>query len=195
MQSCQIPWEKMKCIYVTLICIRKFQDRFPWTLSCTRLKSFFQSVLHFYLFTWQRSVEIILLFCQVKCWYWKYWNSQQDIWLLWSILLQLLNRHSWAGCGLKIRMLIPRFFPGKPILAPVVSWGHWEVVSESMWGLCKVRPSVRCSSLLECSCCAVLCVLADGYKNLGLNVTFCWKIVEVWFISLKQMIVVGKPVN
>lgn len=168
MQSWQIPWKKLKYIYVTLICIRKFQDRFPelsvvpdWKASSS------QFCISSSWLIWQRSVEIILLFCQVKCWYWKYWNSQQDIWLLWSILLQLLNRHSWAGCGLKIRMLIPRFFP---------SWLQWWA---EKWCLkaCEVcaRSAPQWGALL---CWSVLAVLCCVFWQIAAK-TWAWMLLSV----------------
>lgn len=159
MQSYQILWKIMKCIYVTLICIRKCKDRFPelsvvpdWKASSSWF-CFSSSLL-----ISQRSVEITgssVLSSEVLVL--EYWNSQQDIWLLWSILLQLLNRHSWAGCGLKIRMLIPRFFCGK---AHPGSSGELGPLTSSIW---KHERSLQGQTLCEvlfCGgvfslCCAV----------------------------------------
>lgn len=112
-----------------------------------------------------------LLFCQVKCWYWKYWNSQQDIWLLWSILLQLLNRHSWAGCGLKIRMLIPRFFRGK---AHPGSNGELEPLRSSVW---KHMRSLQGQALSEVFFCGEVFLLCCVFWQIATK-TLAWMLLS-----------------
>lgn len=60
MQSWQIPWRIMKCTYVTLICIRKFQNRFPELSVVSDWKApSSQFCISSSLLCWQRSVEII----------------------------------------------------------------------------------------------------------------------------------------
>lgn len=171
MQSCQIPWKIMRYIYVTLICIRKFQDnsQLYWIEKLLPVGSAFLPLYLFDRDQW-RSLAA-LLFCQVKCWYWKYWNSQQDIWLLWSILLQLLNRHSWAGCGLKIRMLIPRFFRGK---AHPGSNGELGPLRSSVW---KHMRSLQGQALSEVFFCGEVFLLCCVFWQIATK-TWAWMLLS-----------------
>lgn len=68
----------------------------------------------------------------------------------------------------------------KPILGSELSWGHWDVrLCRRGWDLGEVVSGVG-SGL------TVLWVLADSYKNLGVNATFRWKIENVWLTEIKQ---------
>lgn len=160
MQSCQIPWKIMRYIYVTLICIRKFQDRFPelsvvldWKASSSRF------CMSPSLLIWQKSVEIIgcssvlsseVLVLEVLEFTARYLAFVKHF-------IAALNRHSWAGCGLKIRMLIPRFFHGKA--HPGFS-GELGPLRNSVWKHVRSLQGQALSEVFFCGevfllCCAV----------------------------------------
>lgn len=99
-------------------------------------------------------------------------DLQQDIWLLWSILLQLLSR-LWLEDKKS-------------------SWFYYGTAHPEPLCAGKVRTSARWG-LWWCSHCAL--AFGDNYKNLGVNAAFCWKIADVRFIGGGKGVVVWKHVN